>query len=139
VPLPNPGISKNSPARRWISDIHVIALDCPDELRRTRINARPPWRSRYIEEQVEFSRWLRGTIADRIDTSGGTPEHAAAAIADPGQPSAPNWSAIILARVTRRIAASSNPGGAGSGRHLWRLASMPGGLPRRDRKGIGKP
>jgi hypothetical protein len=29
------------PARRWIADIHVIALDCPDELRRARISARP--------------------------------------------------------------------------------------------------
>jgi dephospho-CoA kinase len=76
-----PGHLQELPARRWVSDIHVIALDCPDELRRTRINARPPWRSRDIEEQVEFGRWLRRTIADRIDTSDGTPEDTAAAIA----------------------------------------------------------
>ncbi|WP_433181716.1 AAA family ATPase [Actinoallomurus sp. CA-150999] len=57
------------PARRWIGDIHFIVLDCPDELRRARINARPPWRSRDIEEQVEFGQWLRRNIADRVDTS----------------------------------------------------------------------
>jgi hypothetical protein len=68
------------PARRWIGDIHFLALDCPDELRRARISARPPWRSRDTEEQVEFGRWLRRNIADRIDTSSGTPEDTAAAI-----------------------------------------------------------
>jgi dephospho-CoA kinase len=73
--------SQLSSSRRWISDVHFIVLDCPDELRRTRINARPPWRSRDIEEQVEFGRWLRGSIADRVDTSSGTPEDTAAAVA----------------------------------------------------------
>jgi hypothetical protein len=76
-----PGHLQELPARRWIGDIHFLALDCPDGLRRTRISARPPWRSRDIEEQVEFGRWLRRNIADRIDTSGGTPEDTAAAIA----------------------------------------------------------
>jgi hypothetical protein len=76
-----PGHLQELPARRWISDIHFIALDCPDELRRTRIDARPPWRSRDIEEQVEFGQWIRRNIADRIDTSGGNPEETAAAIA----------------------------------------------------------
>jgi dephospho-CoA kinase len=69
------------PARRWIADIHFIVLDCPDELRRARIRARPPWRSHDIEEQVEFGQWLRRNIADRVDTSSGTPEGAAAAVA----------------------------------------------------------
>jgi hypothetical protein len=55
-------------------------LDCPDELRCDRINARPPWRSRDIEEQVEFGRWLRSNLSDRIDTSSGTPEDTATAI-----------------------------------------------------------
>lgn len=68
------------PARRWIGDIHFIALDCPDELRRARITARPPWRSRDIEEQVAFGQWLRRNIAERVDTSIGTPVDAATAI-----------------------------------------------------------
>jgi predicted ABC-type ATPase len=41
------------PARRWIGDIHFLVLDCPDDLRRARINARPHWRSRDVEEQVD--------------------------------------------------------------------------------------
>lgn len=72
---------RDLPARRWISDIHFIALDCPDEVRRARISARPPWRSRDIDEQVEFGRWLRRSLADRVDTSSGTPQDTAAAIA----------------------------------------------------------
>jgi len=76
-----PGHLHELPGRRWIGDIHVLVLDCPDELRRARISARPPWRSRDIDEQVEFGQWLRRTIADRVDTSSGTPEDTAAAIA----------------------------------------------------------
>ncbi len=71
---------RDLPARRWIGDIHFFVLDCPDDLRRDRINARPRWRSRDIEEQVEFGQWLRGNIPDRFDTSSGTPEDTAAAI-----------------------------------------------------------
>jgi len=77
-----PGNLDQLPARRWIADIHFIVLDRPDELRRARIRARPPWRSRDLEEQAEFGRWLRRNIADRVDTSSGTPEEAAAAVAD---------------------------------------------------------
>lgn len=67
--------------RRWIGEVHFITLDCPDEVRRARINARPVWRSRDVEEQVEFGRWLRRNIPERVDTSAGTPDDAAAAIA----------------------------------------------------------
>jgi hypothetical protein len=76
-----PGHLQELPARRWIVEIHFIALDCPDELRRARLNARPPGRSRDTEEQVEFGQWLRRDIADRVDTSRGTPAETAAAIA----------------------------------------------------------
>lgn len=71
---------KDLPARRWTGDIRFLALDCPDELRRARIEARPAWRSRDVDEQVEFGRWLRRNIPDRIDTSIGTPEDTATAI-----------------------------------------------------------
>jgi hypothetical protein len=76
-----PGNLQQSPARRWIGDIHCIVLDCPDELRRARMSARPPWRSHDTDGQVEFGQWLRRNIADRVDTSRGTPEDTAAAIA----------------------------------------------------------
>jgi hypothetical protein len=68
------------PARRWTGDIHFIVLDCPDELRRVRIAARPPWRSRDIEEQVAFGQWLRRNIPERVDTSAGAPEDTATAV-----------------------------------------------------------
>lgn len=76
-----PGHFEDLPARRWIGELRFMVLDCPDELRRARINARPPWRSRDLDEQVEFGRWLRGNIPDRVDTSLGTPEDTAAAVA----------------------------------------------------------
>ena len=68
---------RDLPARRWTGDIHFLVLDCPDELRRDRINARPPWRSRDLDEQVEFGRWLRRSIPDQVDTSRGTPDDTA--------------------------------------------------------------
>jgi hypothetical protein len=75
-----PGHLGELPARRWIGDIHFLVLDCPDQVRRIRISARPPWRSQHTGEQVEFGRGLRRNIADHIDTSTGTPEYTAAAI-----------------------------------------------------------
>jgi predicted kinase len=72
---------RDLPARRWTGDIRFLVLDCPDDLRRDRINARPVWRSRDIDEQVEFGRWLRRNIPDSVDTSSGTPEDTAASIA----------------------------------------------------------
>jgi len=71
---------RDLPARRWTGDIHFFALDCPDDLRRARISARPRWRSHDIEGQVEFGQWIRRNIPDRFDTSNGTPEDTAAAI-----------------------------------------------------------
>lgn len=68
------------PFRRWVGGIHVLLLDCADDVRRDRIDARPPWRARDIEAQVEFGRWLRQNITDRIDTDRTTPEDTAAAI-----------------------------------------------------------
>jgi hypothetical protein len=76
----HPDHTRDLSARPWIGDIHFIVLDCPDELRRARISARPAWRSRNIDEQVEFGRWLRRNIPDRAGASGGTPEETAAAI-----------------------------------------------------------
>lgn len=70
----------DSPPRRWIGDIHALVLDCPDEIRKARIESRPPWRSRDVAEQVSFGRWLRDNIPDRIDTSACSPEEAAAQI-----------------------------------------------------------
>jgi chloramphenicol 3-O-phosphotransferase len=70
------------PARRWIGDIHFVLLDCPDEVRRTRLTNRPPWRGRDMAEQCAFGQWLRRNIADSVDTSAGTPEQTARTVAD---------------------------------------------------------
>jgi hypothetical protein len=69
------------PARRWIGEIHYLLLDCSDDVRRQRIECRPVWRDRDINEQTRFGRWLRENISDRIDTSARTPEDTAAAVA----------------------------------------------------------
>lgn len=69
------------PGRPWAGDIHFLVLDCPDDVRRARIEARPAWRLRDIEAQTEFGRWLRENLAPVIDTSGQTPAGVAAAVA----------------------------------------------------------
>jgi hypothetical protein len=69
------------PARRWFGEIHYLLLDCSDEMRRRRIERRAVWRSRDINEQTQFGRWLRQNISDRIDTSACTPEDTAEAVA----------------------------------------------------------
>lgn len=69
------------PARRWVEEIHYLVLDCPDDLRRERIQARPVWRHRDLAEQVEFAHWLRRNIPDRLDTSMGSPHDTALAVA----------------------------------------------------------
>jgi hypothetical protein len=71
----------NLPARRWIGEIHYLVLDCPDEVRRERIETRPAWRNREIEEQTRFGRRLRENIAEYVDTNAGTPQDAANAVA----------------------------------------------------------
>src|SRR4051794_31325798 len=55
---------ENLPARRWIGAVYFFVLDCPDNVRRQRIDARPRWRARDSGEQTEFGHWLRAHIAD---------------------------------------------------------------------------
>ena len=62
------------PGRRWVGEIHYLVLDCPDDLRRQRIEARPRWRARDIDEQTDFARWLRENLVPVIDTSAGSPQ-----------------------------------------------------------------
>lgn len=76
-----PGVLEPLPARRWVGDISYVVLDCPDDVRRERLVARPPWRDRDIEKQVSFGCWLRANIPDTIDTSRGSPVDVAAAAA----------------------------------------------------------
>ena len=61
------------PQRRWVGALHFFLLDCADEVRRERLDARPPWRgrerTRAIDEQTRWGAWLRANIPDRFDTS----------------------------------------------------------------------
>ena len=76
-----PGTLESLPARRWIGDIRYLVLDCPDDVRRQRMAARPPWRLHDVEEQVSWGRWLRANVPDRVDTTEGTPANSAAVVA----------------------------------------------------------
>ncbi|MGH8997133.1 MAG: AAA family ATPase [Acidimicrobiales bacterium] len=69
------------PARRWIGEIRFLLLDCPDQVRRARLESRPPWRSREFDAQLAFAAWLREHIDEHVDTSKGSPQDAATAVA----------------------------------------------------------
>jgi hypothetical protein len=69
------------PGRAWIADIHYLVLDCPDDERGRRIEARPRWRDRDVDDQIDFARWLRTNLAPVIDTSAESPTETADAIA----------------------------------------------------------
>jgi hypothetical protein len=69
------------PTRRWIGDVHYLLLDCSDGVRRQRIERRPPWRGRQIDEQIRFARSLRATVGEQLDTTHTTPDATAVAIA----------------------------------------------------------
>lgn len=55
-----------------MSSLHFFLLDCPDTVRRKRLEARPPWRGREreraIEEQTRWGAWLREHIHEGINT-----------------------------------------------------------------------
>jgi hypothetical protein len=69
------------PGRSGVGEIHYLVLDCPDDLRRQRIEARPRWRGRDIRAQTEFGRWLRENLAPVIDTSTQSPAEVASEVA----------------------------------------------------------
>jgi hypothetical protein len=83
------------PGRAWVGDIHYLVLDCPDDERRRRMEARPRWRARDIEEQTAFGRWLRANLDPVVDTTTRSPAEVAAAVAGwvrshlPPQPPSP--------------------------------------------------
>jgi hypothetical protein len=76
-----PGDLEENVGRKWVGAVHGLLLDCPDEIRRQRIEARPPWRLRDVAEQIRWAQWLREAITEQIDTSRCSPDEAARAIA----------------------------------------------------------
>ena len=72
---------RGAPARKWVGEIDWLLLDCSDDLRQARIEARPPWRSRDVDEKVSFGRWLRNNLAEQVNTDQISPEETAEAVA----------------------------------------------------------
>lgn len=69
------------PGLEWAASTHFLLLDCGDEVRRARIEARPAWRGRDVDEQLAWARWLREHIDDHIRTDQLTPDESVRAIA----------------------------------------------------------
>ena len=69
------------PGRELLGEIAYGVLDCADDVRRRRIEARPSWRLRDITEQVVFGAWLRTNLAPVFDTDTATPMATADAVA----------------------------------------------------------
>jgi hypothetical protein len=68
--------------RALVGDVHFFLLDCADDERRRRLEARPRWRLRDVDAQTSFGRWLRAHVPDALDTSVCSVDEAAAAVAD---------------------------------------------------------
>ena len=68
------GAPLNWPAIRaaWLSVASGVAQDCPDDVRRQHLEARPAWRGRRrshgIDEQTKWGTWLRDHIVESVDT-----------------------------------------------------------------------
>ncbi|GGM30733.1 nucleoside kinase [Dactylosporangium sucinum] len=69
------------PALRWQSAVHFAVLDCADEVRRARLEARPAWRERDVDSHLAFAAHLRSTLSPVLRTDGPTPEATARSLA----------------------------------------------------------
>jgi hypothetical protein len=68
-------------ARRWVRSLHFLLLDCDDDIRRTRIDARPAGRTHDVERQVAFAQYLRPRFPTIVDTSSGNVDDTADQVA----------------------------------------------------------
>ena len=77
--------------RRYLAEIHYLALIADPRVLATRLRARPAWRQSgsdaFVESMVDFNAWLRTHAPqttppmDLLDTSGDEPERTAGRIA----------------------------------------------------------
>ena len=77
--------------RRYMADVHILALVCDDEVLAERLRSRPEWRKSgdpsFVAEQILFNRWFRdhGGGAERgielLDTTGVPVEETARCVA----------------------------------------------------------
>ncbi|GAA2343246.1 hypothetical protein [Dactylosporangium salmoneum] len=70
------------PGRRWVGDVHFAVLDCADDVRAARLEARPRWRERAIERHVAFAERLRKTADTVVRTDDATPAESARRVID---------------------------------------------------------
>ncbi|MFI5910414.1 hypothetical protein [Dactylosporangium sp. NPDC051541] len=63
--------------RRWVGDLHFALLDCADDVRTARLEARPRWRERAIERHLAFAAHLRATADTVVRTDDAPPEVSA--------------------------------------------------------------
>ncbi|GAA2596458.1 hypothetical protein GCM10010399_28770 [Dactylosporangium fulvum] len=69
------------PGRRWLTDLHFAVLDCADDVRRARLEARPKWRERAVDRHLDFAAHLRRTVPTSVRTDAGTPAETAGELA----------------------------------------------------------
>jgi len=99
---------------RWVRSMHFFLLDCPDALRRQRLEARPAWRRRDVEEQTRWGAWLRENIHDGVNTSQADLDETLLAVA--------GWvRSVCSGRAPRGhfVAGTSTDGGARSRTASW--------------------
>ena len=61
----------------WCSGMRWLLLDCPDAVRRNRLNARPEWGEARILEAIRDAAELRELVPQKLDTSAGSPAEIA--------------------------------------------------------------
>jgi hypothetical protein len=69
------------PNRSSVGSVHHLLLDCADDARRRRLDARPPWRGHDREAQAGWSRQLRAEVPDQVRTDLLTVDETVEAIA----------------------------------------------------------
>ena len=69
------------PGHRWISQVYFTVLDCSDDVRTARLEARPRWRERAVERHLAFAAHLRATVPDLVRTDDCPPAESAARVA----------------------------------------------------------
>lgn len=77
--------------RRYLADVHILALVCDDEVLAERLLSRPEWRrsgdAGFVAEQIRFNQWFRdrgsGTepAIEVLDTTGTATEETAGRVA----------------------------------------------------------
>ena len=83
-----PANLENCPSRRMFSQIHYLALWCEDDELERRLRKRPEAADGFIRSMKGFNAFFRfgapgnenGPTAERLDTSGKTPEETAAVV-----------------------------------------------------------